>query len=630
MIEPAKAEYARMAGRLDGLQGGEVLVIAPGDRASPPGCINPLEPASLEPGNPERTFPLQSHADLVRSLFLAAFHADEPFPQVLSRALTECYEANGWDLVTGEPLHRWEESGQPNARSDTGTFGVPRFPTLAHLQRRARRVVEEIGYGDDIKKNVRGFVDVRIGSLRLGTPGRLFEGGHPLDFAALLKRNVVVELESVTNDQDKAFVMGAVLIRLYEQLVLEEGERFARHGPADGFRHVTVIEEAHRLLRNVPSDSPVAHSLELFASLLAEVRAYGEGIVVAEQIPSKLIPDVIKNTALKVVHRLPSADDREAVGATMNLSDEQSAFVVTLDPGVAAVFADGMDRPVLIRMPYEEKRESAEQARYDPPLLAGARRSPSCGEECRGGRPCTLTGIRHAERLLAAHPGITLWMELAFAGHGFGYPAPVMLDGVVRSQLRATMASDPRLVQCAITHAAEAGLATRYDGLAPYFDPSALACHLTEVLTVLLKSGGGRLGCEADAGVWRYGSQRFADVHLGLSQLAKGEKPFVPREELIVRARRRGLALDGESTEGDLAMVGSIAANLVPVDYMKSLLFGDAEKPAVVQAAVRLVGPGAADAQVLAASERYLRWGSKSMIETISQRLAPPKEAAPA
>jgi hypothetical protein len=70
----------------------------------------------------------------------------------------------------------------------------------------------------------------------------------------------------------------------------------------------------------------------MFADLLAEVRAYGEGLVIAEQIPAKLILDVIKNTAVKVVHRLPAADDREAVGATMNLTPDQSAYLVTLVP----------------------------------------------------------------------------------------------------------------------------------------------------------------------------------------------------------------------------------------------------------------------------------------------------------
>ena len=96
----------------------------------------------------------------------------------------------------------------------------------------------------------------------------------------------------------------------------------------------------------------------MFAGLLAEIRAYGEGLIIAEQIPSKLIPDVIKNTAVKIVHRLPAADDRQAVGATMNLTEDQSAYLVTLPPGEAAVFTDGMDYPLLTRMPDGTSRET--------------------------------------------------------------------------------------------------------------------------------------------------------------------------------------------------------------------------------------------------------------------------------
>ena len=123
---------------------------------------------------------------------------------------------------------------------------------------------------------------------------------------------------------------------------------------APGLRHLTVIEEAHRLLRRQETGAPAgaaAHAVEMFAGLLAEIRAYGEGLIIAEQIPDRLVPDVIKNTAVKITHRLPAADDREAVGATMNMTQAQNRFLVTLNPGEAAVFTDGMDFPLLTRMP---------------------------------------------------------------------------------------------------------------------------------------------------------------------------------------------------------------------------------------------------------------------------------------
>lgn len=310
VVEPAKAEYRLMATRLPGT---EVIRIRPGELQDPSAGINPLEPA-YDPNGAR--FPLQTHADLVRALFLAAFEADEPFPQVLAAALTRCYENAGWDLVTGEPA----------------TPGIqPGYPALEDLQATAIQVVEEIGYGREITDNVSGFVTVRISSLRLGTTGRFLQGGHPLDFTRLLERNVVFEIEDTGDDRDKAFLMGTVLIRLVEHLRLRQR---AEGATAPRLRHLSVFEEAHRLLRQPqgPGGGAAAHAVEMFAGLLAEIRAYGEGLIIAEQIPAKLVPDVIKNTAVKIVHRLPAADDRQVVGATMNLTEDQSAYLVTLTP----------------------------------------------------------------------------------------------------------------------------------------------------------------------------------------------------------------------------------------------------------------------------------------------------------
>ncbi len=623
VIEPAKAEYAAMAGRLSDLSDGHVLVIRPGDPQAVPVSVNPLQPASLDPGDPTRSFPLQSHADLVQALFLAAFHADDPFPQVLSRALTQCYEAAGWDLVTSEPMRSWNRAtGQPAPKGSDRS--LPRYPTLGDLAGAALRIVDEIGYGDDMKKNVRGYVDVRVASLRLGTPGRFFEGGHPLDFAALLHRNVVVEIEGVTNDQDKAFVMGVLLIRLYEQLLLENKHRQADPATRQPLRHLTVIEEAHRLLRNVPPDSPAAHSLELFASLLAEVRAYGEGIAVAEQIPSKLIPDVIKNTALKVVHRLPAADDRVAVGATMNLTDAQSEYVVTLTPGTAALFADGMDRPVLARLPDGTARESASGQASTLPLVADGRRSRCCGHECQAGSPCTLSSMRHAQRFLDSHPELTLWVEMSVAAHGIGVPAPALADTPAIRRLKAAMQAEPRQVQCAIAHAAEAALATRYHRLAEFFDPDAFASHLARVLTGILTGDGANSGCMQDAGRWRFGHQRYNDIRSGL--LRQPER--AQHEALIAKARERGLDLEGDSPMEDYSAVAWLPANRIDADQMRLMLFGEQTPALAVSASTRLAGHGEPENRTRKAVDDLLLWEEPGHKSSVLDQLFPKTTSA--
>ncbi len=274
------------------------------------------------------------------------------------------------------------------------------YPTLTALQRAAERVVADIGYSQRVTDDVLGFIRVRLASLRHGTTGRFLEGGHPLDFGALLRANVVLEIEDVGDDADKAFLMGTVLIRLAEYLRLTH--RTA--GRAPGLAHLTVVEEAHRLLRRpepggAGGAGAAAHAVELFAGLLAEIRAYGEGLVIAEQIPARLVPDVIKNTAVKVTHRLPAADDREAVGATMNATPHQSRYLVTLPPGQAAVFSDGMDFPVLVKIKDGTEREAASPARTADARTVVRPRSGTCGGECVA-RPCTLREMRGGQRLL--------------------------------------------------------------------------------------------------------------------------------------------------------------------------------------------------------------------------------------
>jgi uncharacterized protein len=473
VVEPAKAEYRLMAARLPGT---EVIRIRPGELSHPPAGINPLEPA---PGADGTRFPLQAHADLVRALFLAAFEASEPFPQVLAAALTRCYENAGWDLVTGEPA-------SPGLQ--------PGYPALEDLQATAMQVVNDIGYGREITDNVRGFVAVRISSLRQGTAGRFFQDGHPLDFTRLLDRNVVLEIEDTGDDRDKAFLMGTVLIRLVEHLRMRQR---AEGATAPRLRHLSVFEEAHRLLRQPqgPADGAAAHAVEMFAGLLAEIRAYGEGLIIAEQIPAKLIPDVIKNTAVKIVHRLPAADDRQAVGATMNLTEDQSAYLVTLTPGEAAVFTDGMDYPLLTRMPDGTSREISNPAPAASPASLITSRSPTCGFDCRES-PCTLRQVRAAQRAADRDLRITLWAELSVLAHLTGWAMP--MPGRAFAATLAGMES--RLRDCALSHAVDAAVAARIPVISSRTSGPALGVHVTAAMHAAL--GEDRWLCEQQEPQW--------------------------------------------------------------------------------------------------------------------------------
>ena len=472
VVEPAKAEYRLMAARLAaaGAEAGtavpEVVRIRPGESDAIAAGLNPLEPAPDETG---RRFPLQTHADLVKALFIASFRSDEPFPQVLSAALTRVYEDAGWDMALGESV-----AADPN----------PRYPNLSDLQRAAVRIVQEIGYSQRVTDDVLGFIKVRLSSLRLGTTGRFLEGGHQLDFGQLLRTQAVLEIEDVGDDSDKAFLMGTVLIRLVEHLRMANR---ARPASPVRLRHLTVIEEAHRLLRRQEAgsaDGAAAHAVEMFAGLLAEIRAYGEGLIIAEQIPDRLIADVIKNTAVKITHRLPAADDRDAVGATMNMTAAQNRYLVTLRPGEAAVFADGMDYPLLARMPDGTSREAGVQAVTATPAGVVRPRSTTCGADCAGG-PCTLRDMRIAQRALGEYPGIRLWAELSVLAHLTGWPMPVP-----RTALASLLQMMPsRLRDCAISHGVDAALDVRVPVIAARVSPIGLAAHVSTAIRARVSRG---------------------------------------------------------------------------------------------------------------------------------------------
>ncbi|GAA1110110.1 hypothetical protein GCM10009630_03920 [Kribbella jejuensis] len=547
VIEPAKAEYAGMAGRLG--SDASVAVIRLGDPDAVPLSLNPLEP--------EAGFPLQTHLDLVRALFLAAFEAHEPFPQVLSQALTRCYTSYGWDLVMSS--------------------GATQYPTLADLHRTARQVVDDIGYGAELAADVRGFVDVRLTSLLLGTPGRFLGAGHPLDVGDLLSRNVVLELEDVGDDQDKAFCMGVVLIRLIEHLRVHRTA-------APGLRHVTVVEEAHRLLKATTEPN---HAVELFAGLLAEIRAYGEGIVVAEQIPSKVIPDVVKNSALKLLHRLPAADDRETVGASMNLTTPQSRAVVSLPPGQATTFTDGMDRPVLLKIPNGENRER--RAAAPPTVGLTGRRTAACVETCWA-VPCTLRNIGDANAVLADNPRLTLFVEFLTIAHVAGLGRPVLCSEVLPSGL------PERIRECAVAEAVTRSVAARAPLISGDYEPWRLTEHLAKTVNRALV--GGAAACPMTSEVrWQAGRYRFADVAEALNGW---RGPSDQQHPMTAAWRNRGLTLTGTTIDEQLRSYMSRPGSRLPAS---ALLWGDGRLATVI---AELSGAADTTGQ-LVESARFLR-----------------------
>ncbi|MCX6924512.1 MAG: hypothetical protein NT154_15040, partial [Verrucomicrobia bacterium] len=288
-----------------------------GDESGVPFRLNPLEVL------PE--IHVQTQIDGLLSLFGAAFGWVSPMPEVLSLAVHRLYANHGWDLVYGT---------HPKGHTCEAQ------PVLSDLLRLIPSFVEELGYNTEISSTIRAGLITRLSSLTTGGRGRMLNSGVSVPFDELLSKPTILELSAIGNDEEKAFILGAILMRL-AQYRQSSGLTSGR------LQHVLLIEEAHRLLAAAPPHSvsdmanPRAKAVETFCNLLAEVRAYGQGVIAAEQIPSKLVSDLLKNVNLKIVHRLPAQEDRSLVGGTMNLAPAHERFLATLPVGQAVVFAEG-------------------------------------------------------------------------------------------------------------------------------------------------------------------------------------------------------------------------------------------------------------------------------------------------
>ncbi|MFE2297914.1 ATP-binding protein [Streptomyces sp. NPDC059445] len=328
VIEPAKAEYRSLLAHP--ALGRNLQVFTAGKATVGPFVLNPFEV-------PTGTT-VSEHLDLLRAVFTASFGMWTPLPQILEHCLHEVYSDRGWDLRTNT-----------NSRLDTESEPSDAFPTLSDLIAKVSEVISALGYEERIAGDMRAALVTRLESLRRGSKGAMLDVSRSLPTAVLFERPTVVELEALGDEGDKAFFTGLLLIRLAEY-------RRAQ-GQSHDLVHLLVVEEAHRLLANVPAQSseesadPRGQAVQTFSNLLSEIRAYGQGVVIADQVPVRLAPDVIKNTNLKIAHRIISADDRMVLAGAMAMDEMQAKALTTLGVGEAAVFSGGDDAPLLVRVP---------------------------------------------------------------------------------------------------------------------------------------------------------------------------------------------------------------------------------------------------------------------------------------
>ena len=345
VIEPAKTEYRVLAEHLP-----NVHYYRPNGDDHQSLRINPFALV-------RKTQRIKSHAGFLKNVFAAVFPMEASMPMMVEAAILAAYEDRGWDIDDNEFL-RGGDPFDPITRA---------WPTMSDMIRQLHQVISTYGLGKEFEEKYQGSLVSRLRSLTDGTLGQVLDVPQSMSFDALLDCNAVIELEELQGGEEKAVLMALLLGGINEAIR-------ARYAKEPSFRHLTLIEEAHRLLsRPEPGDKATAMAVEAFADMLAEVRKYGEGLIIADQIPAKLIADVIKNTHTKIVHRLFAEDDRRAMGEAMMMDDEQRAFLPNLGTGEAVIFCGGWHGPAHAAI----RNDRAQTDNHETPELDMA----ACGEQ---------------------------------------------------------------------------------------------------------------------------------------------------------------------------------------------------------------------------------------------------------
>ena len=324
VVEPAKGEYKDVFGNWN-----DVNVFSTNPNIAPLININPFKfPESIH---------VLEHVDGLVEIFSVCWPMYDAMPAFFKDAILRSYEEVGWDL--GSSTFDGEE---------------PEYPDFEVLVEQLNKLIEESDYASDIKSNYRGALVTRVKSLAVGLNKFIFTS-EQTPYEVLFDQNCILDISRVKSTETKALIMGLIVYILNEYRVDRKTEN------NNGLKHVTVLEEAHNLLKNTSgggSSELIGKSVEMLTQTIAEIRTYGEGFIIVDQSPSSVDISAIKNTNTKIVLRTPEANDRDAVGRSIGLSADQVNEIAKLPSGVAVVYQNDWVSPVLTMIDKAEVEES--------------------------------------------------------------------------------------------------------------------------------------------------------------------------------------------------------------------------------------------------------------------------------
>ena len=333
VVEPAKGEYKNVYGGCD-----DVRVFGTNPAVTPLLRINPFSfPKSIH---------VLEHLDRLVEIFNVCWPMYAAMPAVLKDAVSRSYEDCGWDLT-----------------ASVNPYGPGLYPTFADVARNVRAILDESEYDAENKGAYKGSLLTRLNSLTNGLNGMILTPKEVGD-NALFDGNAIVDLSRVGSAETKSLLMGLIVLKLQEHRMA------GSDGMNQPLRHLTVLEEAHNLLKRTSteqgseSSNLLGKSVEMISNAIAEMRTYGEGFVIADQAPGLLDMAAVRNTNTKIIHRLPDLSDRELAGRAANLNDQQIIELARLPKGVAAVYQNDWVEPVLCKV---AKADDDEPLIYEQP-----------------------------------------------------------------------------------------------------------------------------------------------------------------------------------------------------------------------------------------------------------------------
>ena len=318
VVEPAKGEYKHVFATYK-----SVSVYGTNPAMTPILRINPFS-------FPKEIHVLE-HLDRLVEIFNVCWPMYAAMPAVLKSAVEKSYKDCGWDMIRSINI-----------------YGEELYPSFVDVAKNIKEIIDSSEFDKDNKGAYKGSLLTRLESLTNGINGMIFTCDE-ISNEELFDENVIVDLSRVGSSETKSLIMGMLVLKLQEYRMTSDTMN------AD-LKHITVLEEAHNLLKRTSTEQSsesanlLGKSVEMLANAIAEMRTYGEGFIIADQAPGLLDMSVIRNTNTKIIMRLPDQTDRELVGRAANLNEDQILELAKLPCGVAAIYQNEWVQPVLCKV----------------------------------------------------------------------------------------------------------------------------------------------------------------------------------------------------------------------------------------------------------------------------------------